>query len=159
MFVFYLYIAGACFLMALFALLPSYFMSSVGENFASAKLESLKNLPVSVPDKETMGAIKDINMKISLIENAEKNNFSILDKVVDEIISRKMPDIKITDINYEKKDGVKNIKLNGVAPNRERLLLFRQMLEADPDFSSVDLPISNFVKGENINFDLNLTAK
>ena len=38
----------------------------------------------------------------------------------------------------------------------ERLLLFRKALEDNTAFKKVDLPISNFVKGSNIQFDINL---
>ncbi len=99
-------------------------------------------------------------MKINLIESSEKNRFSVSEKVVDEIIARKMSDIKILQIDYEKGiDGARIVKITGMAPDRERLLLFRQTLESDQNFSNVDLPISNFVKGKNINFELKITVK
>jgi hypothetical protein len=156
---FYLYSAGIILVIASVALLPSYFLASLKERLTSGKWESLKNLPVPEPDKETVQGIKDVNAKTSLIQNSEKSKFPVLESAFDEVIYQKMPDIKLTAIDYEKdKDGVKKISLRGLAPDRERLLLFRQALEADKIFSKVDLPISNFVKGENIDFSLNLIA-
>jgi len=48
------------------------------------------------------------------------------------------------------------VSIEGIAPSREILLAFRRLLENDPLFKSVDLPISNFIKGSNIRFNLNL---
>ncbi len=157
--IFYFYAFGAFLAVATVSLLPSYFLSSLKERLTAQKLEILKSLPVSEPDQATLDAIKDVNAKIAIINGAEKSKFLVLENAVDEVILRKMPDIKITSIDYEKKDGVKGINLHGLAPNRERLLLFRQALEEDKAFSSVDLPISNFVKGANIDFSLNLVSK
>jgi len=144
-------------LIASIAILPSYFISSAKENFAEAKLEAQKHEPVPTVDQQTSLIIKDLNNKLSLIENAEQNKFLVSQKVINEIISKKMSDIKIIQISYEN-DPLKGkkISIQGSAPNRERLLLFRQALEDDNAFSKVDLPISNFVKGYNIQFYLDL---
>ncbi|MCX6757336.1 MAG: hypothetical protein NTZ44_00400 [Candidatus Nomurabacteria bacterium] len=155
---FYFYVFGTCFFVASITLLPAYFFSSVRENLAIEKLQNLKDLPVTELDHETNNAIQDVNSKVSIIENAEKNKFLVLENMINEIIFKKMTDIKIMQFDYKKdKDGLKTLNLHGLAPNRERLLLFRQTLESDKMFSHIDLPISNFVKGANIDFSLNLT--
>ena len=113
--------------------------------------------PVPELYKETPLAIKDLKSKLGLIENAESNKFQISQKVINEIILKKMPDIKINSFFYEN-DIVKGkkISIGGIAPSRERLLLFRQVLGEDGAFSKVDLPISNFVKESDIEFNLDL---
>ena len=142
---------------ALIAILPSYFFSSVKINIVNAKLEDQKNEPVPLPDQQTLTIIKDLNNKLALIENAEKNQFIISQKVINAIILKKMSNIKITNISYEN-DPLrgKRISIQGSAPSREVLLLFRLALEDDSNFKQVDLPISNFVKGSNIKFYLSL---
>ena len=74
------------------------------------------------------------------------------------ILLKKRSDIKITQILYQN-DGTngKKITLTGIASSREVLLLFRQALEDSSSFKDVVLPISNFVKGSNIDFSLSLT--
>ena len=68
-----------------------------------------------------------------------------------------MSSIKITEILYQNDPQTgERINISGKAPNREVLLLFRRILEDNTAFSKVDLPISNFVKGSNIKFYLNL---
>jgi len=151
-------VASFSVLVASIAILPSYFISSFKENFAQAKLEAQKLEPIPILDQQTSLIIKDLNNKLSLIEKAEQNQFLVSQKIINEITHKKMSDIKITQISYEN-DPVKGrkVSIRGSATNRERLLLFRQALEDDEAFSKVDLPISNFVKGSDIQFYLNLT--
>ena len=66
-----------------------------------------------------------------------------------------------SDISYQKdfKNDPNNkgkIGVQGTAPSRETLLLFRKALEDDVNFKNVNLPISNFVKGSDIKFYLSL---
>ena len=153
----FLVLGGVSFLISLVAILPSYFLSSVRNNIVNAKLEMQKSEPVPLPDQQTLLAIKDLNNKLTLIENAQNNKFVISEKVINAIILKKIPKIKITDISYEN-DSLKGkkISIQGNAPSREILLLFRQALEDSVAFKQVDLPISNFVKGSNIQFYLSL---
>lgn len=161
----FLVVGGFSFLIVSVAILPSYFFSSVRNNIANARLEIQKGEPVPVPDQQTLLMIKNLNNKLDLIENAENDKFTISEKVINAIISKKMSNIKITDISYKNDQTIgsplsgKKISIQGDAPSREVLLLFRQALEDNSIFKSVDLPISNFVKGSNIQFYLSLIPK
>ena len=155
--VLFLIIAGASFLIACVAILPSYFLSSVKNRIVNTKLEIQKSEPAPVPNSQTLVVIKDLNTKLTLIEKTQNSKFTIFKEVINTIILKKTPNIKITDISYES-DPLKGRKIGiqGNAPSREVLLLFRQKLEDDATFKNVDLPISNFVKGSNIQFYLSL---
>lgn len=153
----FLVIASFSFLIASVAILPSYFLSAVRNSIINTKLEIQKSEPVPIIDQQTLLVIKDLNNKLDLIEKAENNKFTISEKVVNAVISKKMPNIKITDISYENDSlNGKKVSIQGTAPSREVLLSFRQAFEDDNTFKQVDLPISNFVKGSNIQFYLSL---
>ena|SRR3989344_2398007 len=158
--VLFLVIASVSLLIAFVAILPSYFLSSAKNRIVNEKLEIQKKEPMSLPQEETLAVIKDLNNKLTLIEKAEDNKFTISQKVVNAIIIKKMSNIKITDISYQNDSASakssQKISIQGTAPSREVLLLFRQALQDDVAFKSVDLPISNFVKGSNIQFYLSL---
>lgn len=145
---------------AFVALLPAYFFSSVKSNLVNSKLEAQKLEPVPLPDQETLAVIKDLDKKLGLIERASARSFIVSEKVINAVILRKTPAIKITDISYQKdpkNDPNKGkISVQGTAPSREVLLLFRKALEDDTNFKNVNLPISNFVKGSDIQFYLSL---
>ena len=140
-------------------LLPSYVLSVEKKNFINDKLSLQETEPVSSDDKEVTMFINNLDKKLSLFENTEKSKFVFSERVINEILSRKLSDIKISEISYvnNKDTGIMTVSISGTAPNRETLLSFRRALEDSAIFKNVDLPISNFVKGSNIKFSLNLT--
>jgi len=142
-------------LIASILILPSYFLSSIEEDIFNTKLKSQEK-SISLPDQDTLMVVKDLKNKLSLIENDEKNKSIFSTKVINEIILKKIPNIKITEIFYQNDKTGKKITVSGRASSRKILLLFRRALEDDVAFSKVDLPISNFVKGSDIKFYLSL---
>ncbi len=145
-------------LILILVLLPSYFFSNYKNNLATKKLETQKAEQVPLFDQETTAIIQEINTKLKLIEGSQKNNFLPSEKVINAILIKNISSIKITQISYDNNStNGKKIRISGTAPSREVLLTFRQSLENDKAFKSVELPISNFVKGSNIQFYLSLT--
>src|SRR3989338_9505065 len=144
-------------------MIPSYFLTHVKNDLVDKKLEKQNTEPVPLLDQQTLAIIKDLKNKINLIENAESNKFIVSQKVINAIILKKMPSIKINDISYKNDSQPelqeKKISIEGGAPSRPLLFLFRHALEDDANFESVDLPISNFIKGSNIQFYLSLTPR
>ena len=142
-----------CVLVAIFSILPSYFISSVKDSLISAKLETQKLESLPLFGEESLALAKDIDNKLVLVEKFKKTQFLLSVNVINAVLLKKMSDIKITQILYEN-NGIngKKISIIGAAPSREVLLLFRRALENDPAFRNIILPISNFVRGTNINF-------
>lgn len=154
--IFFVVIALAFFVGTLL-LVPAYSLSLTQKNTISEKLEIEKELPLFKSNQEVLSTVRDLNIKINLLEKVNTDKFIVSERVIDEIILKKMSDIKINQISYEKNFlNEKSIYVQGNAPSRERLLVFRQMLENNPLFSEIDLPISNFIKGTNISFSLSL---
>ena len=148
---------GISFLVSSVLIVPSYILSSSEKSSFETKLEIQKGEVIPLPDQNTISVIKDLKTKISLVENTEKNKVIFSQKILNEIILKKIPSIKITAISYQSDSQKgKTISIVGKAPSREVLLSFRRALEDNPAFSKVDLPISNFIKGSNIRFYLTL---
>jgi len=146
-----------CILVALVSMLPSYFVTSIKYSLISTKLENQKLEPLPILGQESLASVKDMDTKLTLVEKFEKNKFLLSLKVINAILLKKRPDIKITQILYENNEtNGRKISLIGMAPSREVLLFFRQALEDSPNFKNVVLPISNFVKGSDIDFYLSL---
>jgi hypothetical protein len=153
----FIFMIGLAVFVAVLTILPSYFLSSVLKNVAEERLTAQKAEPVPAVDQDSLKIMEDLDGKLRLIDDSEKNTYVLSRYVINEILVQKMPDIKINSISY-KDDPItgKEINIHGVAPSRERLLLFRRALEDDATFKKVDLPISNFIKGANIEFYLKL---
>lgn len=151
---------GFCAAVGAAALLPTYFLANAELTLAEEKLLAQQNEPPTQTDQNLAARVQDLDRKLGLVESAEKNAYLISQKVISEIVARKMPDIKITKFIYEN-DGAlgRKITILGQAPSRERLYLFRLALEGDIFFKEVELPISNFVKGSDIEFSLSLIPR
>jgi Tfp pilus assembly protein PilN len=148
---------GFCAFVASASLLPAYFISVASKNLAIARIEAQKREPVPSVDQGALATMENASNKMDLIEKAEKNKYLVSQKIINEILLLKMSDIKINRISYDYSSvGGKEVKITGLAPSREELLLFRRALEDSPAFKNVDLPISNFVKGSDIEFYLSL---
>ncbi len=144
-------------LVATASLLPAYFAAKAKKNLAVAELVRLEKEPIPELDQEAMASVDELKKKLVLIETAEKEKFELSARIIDEILTEKMSDIKINSIHYEiDPSNGRKITVAGVAPSRERLLIFRQALEQNKAFTRVDLPISNFIKGADITFFLTL---
>ena len=162
--IFYFMLVAIVFFLFAVALLPAYFFSVINENVAEQKYQNVLNTPIKDVPEETMSIINEVNSQINLIEKTKEQNFILTSSVIDPVLSSRMTDIKILNISYQKdqkdEEGIlKIVKITGIAPNRERLLLFKQILQSNPLFEKVDLPISNFVRGEDIDFELTLFLK
>lgn len=144
-------------LIASIALLPSYFMSSVKKSLAEEKLEVEKAEPIDKADQETLSLLSLLDEELSMIEKSSEGKFLVSERVIRKILEKKTGEIRISQISFENNQAGENtVSIRGTATSREKLLSFRRALEADPDFQKVDLPISNFVKGSNIQFYISL---
>lgn len=148
---------GFSFLFLILLIFPSYFLLSLKESSVEQHSSVQKKELSQKIDQKAIDDFKKLNSQLSVIEEARGKKFSVSQKVINEIVLQKMSDIKITQISYENdaKSGQK-VNIRGLAPSRERLLLFRLALENNIAFKKVDLPISNFVKGSNIQFSISL---
>lgn len=69
-------------------------------------------------------------------------------------------DVRITNIGFETgKDGIRTVSLGGIAPTRADLRAFAAALEREYQFSSIRVPVSNFVKERDIPFSLSIILR
>ena len=141
------------------AILPTYFISLEKKISMSQKLEKQKNEVMPEIDQKSLVAIKELDTRLALLEKSRNNKYLFSEKVINELLGDKVSGIKIKSISYESDFIIGGrISMTGLAKDREQLLLFRRTLENNPSFKDVDLPISNFVKGRDIQFSLSLVS-
>lgn len=106
--------------------------------------------------------INTINSKLKVFPRDLPVN-GYFETLINKVVSMRGSGVKITGFNYvqpSKTDQKNtNFEISGVASNRKSLLDFKQKLEIDGSFSEVVLPISSFVKVENIPFSIKLRTK
>lgn len=74
-----------------------------------------------------------------------------------DIIKKLIP--KGISVNQFSTSGTLGIKVSGIAENREILQSFIKILESSDKISSVDSPVSNFIKSKNSDFILTISFK
>ncbi len=76
------------------------------------------------------------------------------------IINNKNSGISIIKLSFDyTKDKQLSFLVNGISKNRESLVTFVDSLKSEPGFTSVDFPISDLAKDDDINFTLNIITK
>lgn len=137
------------------SLSPSYFLSIEREKVAYKEFENIKKFNNETDNGKLQADINNSREMLSAL-NPSEERFLIKDLIL-KIISEKNSGIMIDSIsvNSSKKEQYQII-VKGMAKNRELLKSFAENLRAGKEFGSVDLPIANFAKISDIDFNITL---
>jgi len=146
-------------------LFPSYFLSLSKQNIIESSLEEFNkensNLVNSNLDKITA----DINSKLGILNNGKEQDL-VGGKILGNILSSRTEGITFSQILFNEGTLTKaktisspTLEVHGVATNRDALRNFKVALDSNPNFSSVNLPISNFLEKTNLAFTIVITLK
>ena len=140
-------------------LFPAFVTISSKESVVNKEFNSLKSSESFTIDQDMNTIIDDTNTKLKIFPDFMRND-TVSEKIFSALLKEKIDSINITHISYtksEKIDSVSpNIQVSGKANSREALFSYAKKLENNGTFSSVDVPISDFVKGKNIEFIIQL---
>ena len=138
-------------------LFPSYFISDFQKRAAIEEVERTRKTS-GESDKENIASLlKEAQLKLKILSSERKKVF--LRTVFDTAIGYKPNTVVLTGMVYQEgSEGKLTFIINGVADNREDLLVFSQNLKRDALFDNVELPVSNLAKDRNINFTLTISG-
>ncbi len=109
--------------------------------------------------KNSLELINDTNKKAKVFP-AEMPKNGRIESVLTKIIALKDSSIKIKSFKYSGGESdTQSIEISGVANDRKSLLAFKERLVSQNGFSNIVLPISSFVRVENIDFTITLKSK
>ncbi len=146
-------------LLASLLLLPSYMLSSTKEVYLGEQLATLnkENPEVSLVDLNTF--IVKINNTLALF-NTNIVQRKISQDVIYPALDARTSNLKINQILFAEHGEIgAELDLHGVAQDRESLQAFKLALEETGKYQSVDVPISSFVKKNDIDFTITLLMK
>ncbi|MFA5773559.1 MAG: pilus assembly protein PilM [Candidatus Paceibacterota bacterium] len=151
--------------LATFLLFPSYFLSQSKENLFESRLEIFNKENPDLTNSNIDKIISDINSRLEMLNKAE-TPYQVSDKVLNNILSSRTSGITFSQILFNKTTTIKKVTTNtsilevhGVANNRDSLRNFKTALDNNPNFSEVNLPISNFLEKSDLNFTISITIK
>ena len=153
----YRLISVTCFLLALSFLLvvvfiaPSYFV--IRERQASVENSfTLLKKPVGVDEKSVTAVVRGANQKVAALLEIPSASFTPL---LQKISKYKPSGVSVRGMIYNPKNiKTASVTVQGVAASRESLVSFINHLKTDGTFSQIDVPISNFAKGQDIDFSV-----
>jgi len=151
--------------LATFLLFPSYFLSQSKENLFESRLEIFNKENPDLTNSNIDKIISDINSRLEMLNKAE-TPYQVSDKVLNNILSSRTSGITFSQILFNKTTTIKKVTTNtsilevhGIANNRDSLRNFKTALDNNPNFSEVNLPISNFLEKSDLNFTISITIK
>lgn len=140
-------------------LFPSYLFSQTKENLANKTLELFNKQNPELINMDINKSIENINLKLNILNNG-KADYNVSNKVLDNILSSRIDGITFSQILFNKKvSGDSLVEIHGFAKDRDSLRGFKNKLESNENFFSVDLPISNFLEKTDLNFTISLILK
>lgn len=144
---------------SLLLLVPSYILSQTKTAEVKGQLEHTKNiLDAELQPNDLTNDLTEAarNARDMMPFTPKESVYSLI-----KLFESKPASIKITNITYlEKKgDDPTTMTLAGIAADRESLKAFGRLMEARAEFSKVDLPVSNFAKERNIDFNITIIVK
>jgi len=139
-------------------LFPSYYLSKTKETLASNQLDGFKSINPEINDG-FVSKVNNINSKLALLSPVNSNH-QMSDKVFDKLPSMIPKGITVSKIFYnERSDMIRTLEIHGQAENRDSLSSLKQILDSDPDFLSVELPISSYLERVNLSFSISIILK
>lgn len=140
-------------------LVPSYFLSRTKAGEVKNELDHVRRVLDTElqPSEVTQELIEASRNAQDLKPLVQKNSIYSLIK----IFESKPANIRIKNIVFdnERDPEPATITLTGIATDRESLRSFGRLMEARTEFSTVDLPVSNFAKEKDIEFSMLVTIK
>ncbi len=145
------------FAISIVLLSPSFILSSFKYDSATKQLETeKKKISDAVEGVDPIKVAKEVNVQLEVL-GQDGYLMPLSYDVFTIIVGHKPDSVKIKSMFYDRKQKNGSISIGGVSKDRKTLLSFLQFLESEEIFTSVELPISSFVEGEDINFSIRIT--
>lgn len=143
-------------------LVPIIVSSSNKKGELQEKLALIK-INIAKDADRSAAAIKDFRSRLAVLNKkvgTDRAPSQIFEKIIfEKTISQGGESVNLGGFSYEKtfdKTGFM-VRINGTANDRKSLLNFVKALQDDGGFKEVKVPVSDFAKGKNLEFSLEIT--
>jgi type IV pilus assembly protein PilM len=144
---------------SVFLLFPSYFISKSEESMVEDRLEEFNKQNPELINNNIDKLINNINSELIILDKA-KDSHKVSDSILNNILTSRTDGITFSQILFNKKAaGSSILEIHGIATSRDALRNFKTALDNNQSFSSVELPVSNFLEKADLNFTILITMK
>ena len=142
------------FVIGIIGLFPSYTLSNIRYTEALERTRVVGSAQQRNDDLALQVWLKEINYRLNILSPAlDTDRPSIL---IEQILGQKGAAIIITSFSLVKAKDKVSISVNGVAADRQSLIVFENRVNALEIFSKIVSPISNLAKDKDIDFRIQL---
>ncbi len=147
---------SASFLLGTILLIPTYIIGNERLLDLESKISLQDKTQLNQQESIVLTDTEDIVSKLKIFPDGDIQNNSFVSEVIIPITEKSKNTVNINSILYEYRTNKEdiNIKISGKASTRNILATFEQNLNKSELFKKVNLPISNFVKGKDIDFTI-----
>ncbi len=135
-------------------LLPSYLYAAGRVNIVKSENQNKEKSLQSLRDQNFQDKIKLVNSSLEAL----KNSINILSpKEAYNKILNSLPDGAYIDrYTYGLiDDNSASISISGVAPDRDKLIELQKKINSNPEFTSINIPITSFTRKKDLSFSFN----
>lgn len=141
-------------------LAPSYLRAGAKEQVAEARVTQISGVSAEEQSRAEEIAREDaraFEKKITLFLGARTvAEEAYPARVITDILALREDTVRIQSISYDKTDTRERFVVAGISTTRDHLARFVEALKKDTRFTKVEIPISSYVKTNNINFSIAL---
>ncbi|CAN5145635.1 hypothetical protein BH11PAT3_BH11PAT3_0910 [soil metagenome] len=148
---------SAVLVVGIVALIPSYVISDSRIRVAEARTDALKNSTTGEKREELVSWLSVTNKKLKILSPGSQTSTPY--EYFIKVVNSKPAGIKIVEMEWLKTDTNTQLVIRGSANDRQSLLDFESKLNETNVFSKAVLPVSNFAKDKDIDFELKLVSK
>ncbi len=156
----YFFLISVLAILASVLLFPTYMLSSSKEKFLENELNIFDKQNPELALDDLQKVISEINTNLAILDSGNSVDTEVSRSVIDKFLNVPKEQIKVSRIFYTKiNQDEQNLEISGVASSRTTLNFFKNSLEKSNLYEDVNLPVSNFVKPKDIEFNIKLKLK
>ena len=142
------------FVVGIIGLLPSYVLSNARQHEVLERTRIMDTTGQRGDESGLQAWLAKVNLELKILspELDTDRPSSFIKQIVDE----KVPGIRLTGFSWTKVKDKITISVNGVATDRQTLVVFEDRINVSGGFSEVNLPISNLAQDKDIDFQIKL---
>ena len=149
-----LYALILVFIVGLIGLLPSYILSNARQHDVLERTRIMDTTGQRGGESELQAWLAKVNLELKVLspELDTDRPSDFIERILDE----KVPGIRLTGFSWIKVKDKVTLSVNGVASDRQVLIVFEDRIKTSGYFSEVTLPLSNLAQDKNIDFQIKL---
>ncbi|TAL48785.1 hypothetical protein EPN83_03250 [Patescibacteria group bacterium] len=142
--------------LAFIFLVPSYLVSDSRYKEVSGRIDAVRHSTILREANELNTKLTSANLKIRTLATTSPQSAEAL---FERLLARRISSVRLSSLEYQRKAGGNELRFSGIAANRESLAQFVKLLESEPSFGRVNIPVSDFAKDRNASFSIQITVR